>query len=316
MIAICGAGEYGKRIKRIIEIKRQNEKIVFCDSNEALINDEIEGIKVTDIDSVDVNSIFITGGIYEEEIVKDILERNINESNIFIYSPEIVTVGGAGGSFYLLKDFFDNKSKKTVYSIGIGEDLSFDNEIIKKTDSELFAFDPTPKAIEYVKKSGLLNNSRFHFSPIGISNVNGKERFYLPKNPEYVSGSLLEHEGVKADNYLYLEMKTLATVFKELDSTHINVLKMDIEGAEFSVFRKYFMEDVSDIKIDYICIELHERFIKDSSNIILSKFIELMHKNGYIDIYRNGEEYLFASIEIVRNLKLFRRLNTKDIGEV
>ena len=40
-----------------------------------------------------------------------------------------------------------------VYSFGVGEDISFDIALIKKFNAVVYAFDPTPKSIEWLKKS-------------------------------------------------------------------------------------------------------------------------------------------------------------------
>src|SRR6202008_4156450 len=37
-----------------------------------------------------------------------------------------------------------------VYSFGVGEDASFDLELIRQFDCEVYAFDPTPRSIAWV----------------------------------------------------------------------------------------------------------------------------------------------------------------------
>ena len=38
-----------------------------------------------------------------------------------------------------------------VYSLGIGEDITFDEELINIKGCNIFAYDPTPKAIHYIQ---------------------------------------------------------------------------------------------------------------------------------------------------------------------
>ena len=47
-----------------------------------------------------------------------------------------------------------------VYSLGIGEDTSWDEELIAKHGLEVFGFDPTPKSAIYVQQRNL---SKFNF---------------------------------------------------------------------------------------------------------------------------------------------------------
>lgn len=58
-------------------------------------------------------------------------------------------------------------AESIVYSLGIGEDLSFSEKIIADTNCSIFAFDPTPKSIKYVKESEIYKNPRFKFYTCG-----------------------------------------------------------------------------------------------------------------------------------------------------
>ena len=145
----------------------------------------------------------------------------------------LVWCGNDYGGFYIspLPDM------KNIYSFGIGTDISFDLAIIEKFNVEIFAFDPTPKSIDWIKNKGEIR--KFHFYPIGLSNFDGKAEFHLPKNPEYVSGSAFLYDGVKTEA-VSVEMKRLSTIISELKHKFIDVLKLDIEGSEFDV-----IEDIS-----------------------------------------------------------------------
>jgi hypothetical protein len=47
-----------------------------------------------------------------------------------------------------------------VYSFGVGEDISFDKEIILRHRCCVFAFDPTPRCINWIKSQ--IPRKRFH----------------------------------------------------------------------------------------------------------------------------------------------------------
>ena len=81
--------------------------------------------------------------------------------------------GNSYGGFYVANDSLSINS--IVYSIGIGEDVSFDLDIIEKYGCKVFAFDPTPKSVNWVYKN--VSNKNFNFSPIGISNEKGTKLF-------------------------------------------------------------------------------------------------------------------------------------------
>jgi hypothetical protein len=104
--------------------------------------------------------------------------------------------GNSYGGFYLLNNSI--KKDSIIYSIGIGEDVSFDLDIIEKYSCKIFAFDPTPKSINGVNNN--VSNKNFNFFPIGISDQKGTKLFYLPKESNHVSGSLKKISTVNKSN--------------------------------------------------------------------------------------------------------------------
>ncbi|SDJ31715.1 methyltransferase, FkbM family [Pedobacter sp. ok626] len=164
--------------------------------------------------------------------------------------------GNTYGGFYVHPNVLNSKS--IVYSFGIGEDISFDREIIKMHNCQVFGFDPTPKSIDWIKKEKLPSN--FSFLEYGIDSRTDFVNFNLPINQDFVSGSTISHKNVDEKNMISVPMKSFGDITKELGHTHIDVLKMDIEGSEYHVIESIL---ASDVKIDQILIELHERFFED-----------------------------------------------------
>lgn len=164
--------------------------------------------------------------------------------------------GNTYGGFYVHPNVLNSKS--IVYSFGIGEDISFDREIIKMHNCKVFGFDPTPKSIDWIKKEQLPSN--FSFLEYGIDSRTDFVNFNLPINQDFVSGSTISHKNVDEKNMISVPMKSFSDITKELGHTHIDVLKMDIEGSEYHVIESILS---SDVKIDQILIELHERFFED-----------------------------------------------------
>ena len=144
---------------------------------------------------------------------------------------QAVWYGNEYGGFYVCPAALPAQS--IVYSFGVGEDISFDRAMMEKHTCEVFAFDPTPKSIQWVKQQSL--PACFHFFGFGISDRNGTALFYLPQNEAYVSGSLLPHKKVDAHQTVKVPMRSFADIVQELGHTRIDVLKMDIEGAEYEV---------------------------------------------------------------------------------
>ncbi|MGF7231930.1 FkbM family methyltransferase, partial [Arachidicoccus sp.] len=166
--------------------------------------------------------------------------------------------GNSYGGFYVSPDSLNKNS--IVYSFGIGEDISFDRAIIKNHECKVFAFDPTPKSIEWVRKQHL--PSTFTFFDYGINSKTGFVNFNLPKNKEHVSGSVIKHQNVDKDDFVQVSMKCFADITKELGHGYIDLLKMDIEGSEYEIIDNIL---TSPIQVNQILLELNARVFVDGT---------------------------------------------------
>ncbi len=180
--------------------------------------------------------------------------------------------GNSYGGFYVNPDLL--KPGAVVYSIGIGKDISFDRALLRRHACQVYGFDPTPKSIAFIAEQKNLRG--FHFYPYGIAPETKTETFFLPRNPRGVSGSLALNETVDASNSIQVPLKSLQDITRELGHTHIDVLKMDIEGAEYEVIEAVLE---SGIPIGQLLVEFHDRFFEGPWRSQGS--VELLAKNGY-----------------------------------
>lgn len=204
-----------------------------------------------------------------------------------------VWYGNMYGGFYLNPDLLNENS--IVYSFGVGEDISFDNEVITHHNCDVFGFDPTPKSIHWIKSQRLAD--KFHFYEFGINNKSGFIDFYLPKNSEFVSGSLVVQENVDVLNKVSVQVKCLEDIMKELGHTHIDVLKMDIEGSEYDVIENILSAKIS---ISQILIEFHDRFY-NNGELKTQKAVDKLKQNGFeiFGISDSFEEISFVNKNVV-----------------
>ncbi|HEY3498488.1 MAG TPA: FkbM family methyltransferase [Polyangiaceae bacterium] len=117
-----------------------------------------------------------------------------------------------------------------VYSVGLGEDISFDLALIERFGCTVHGFDPTPRSLAWLEQQRLPEGFVVH--PYGLADFDGTASFAPPANPEHVSHSLLSD---RAGERIEMPVKRLATVLAELGHERIDILKMDIEGAEYGV---------------------------------------------------------------------------------
>lgn len=178
-----------------------------------------------------------------------------------------------------------------IYSFGVGEDISFDLAMIEEFGVKVYAFDPTPKSINWVKSQDVPKEFSLH--EYGIAGYDGIARFNPPENPDHVSCTMLDRPST-ADRAIEVKVYRLNTIMNMLGHSRIDVLKMDIEGAEYSVIEDLVSLD-SDIR--QVLIEFHHRF-ENVGEMATRRAINLLNRKGYkiFDICNNGEEYSFISI--------------------
>jgi len=201
--------------------------------------------------------------------MKKILKRLINlilQFNTKIESGyETKQIGTRYGG-YSVHDIF--LQDPIIVSYGVGEDISFDVEMIEKYNAKVILVDPTPRSITYYEKlknrfgnngpknyneSGKIdpllydmskvNNQNLLFESKAISRTNDKKlKLFYPLNDEHVSLSINR----KASNQKEFIATTinLKNIMKKFSIEEIDILKLDIEGAELEV-----LEDIIDEKI-------------------------------------------------------------------
>lgn len=126
----------------------------------------------------------------------------------------------------------ENLSERSiVYSCGVGEDISFDVELVGQFGLVVHAFDPTPKSVEWVSRQPTPERLVLH--PYGVSDRDGYELFYPPHDPSFVSFSTVAQ--APGSLAVQLRVKRIGTIMRELGHSAIDILKLDIEGSEYRV---------------------------------------------------------------------------------
>jgi FkbM family methyltransferase len=210
-------------------------------------------------------------------IRKNQLSRSIKPEEVSHFAKTITCphqwYGSSYGGFYLNPKLL--KPSSVVYSFGIGEDISFDLKVIKNHHCKVFAFDPTPRTIRWISSQKL--PSEFIFQDVGLSETSGMVSFNIPANPKRISGSLLKLGAEEQYKSIEVMMKSLEQLAKENGHNHIDLLKMDIEGAEYEVIGSIL---ASDIKIDQLLVEFHDRCF-DMKSPRSIQTVEALKKHGF-----------------------------------
>ncbi|OYV74922.1 MAG: hypothetical protein B7Z66_14820 [Chromatiales bacterium 21-64-14] len=175
-----------------------------------------------------------------------------------------------------------------IYSFGVGEDISFERALIDRFKLTVHAFDPTPKSIKWIMSQKLPDGFIMH--QYGIAATDGMLQFNPPENPAHVSYTLTDRPSADGAT-ISAPVKRLATVMRELGHTHIDVLKMDIEGAEYEVIGDLVASKIFPAQL---LVEFHHRLPNIGSGRTKDA-IEMLRQTGYLlfSISPTNEEFAF-----------------------
>lgn len=156
------------------------------------------------------------------------------------------------------------RSKCVVYSFGISVDSSFEEELLLTTDCTIYGFDPSigslPKPNIYSEEEWHnLQRHRIFFHKAGLSEFSGK----------------LSILGL---------VQSINDIMYQYNHTFIDILKIDVEGAEWEIFKHLFPEsgpkDISR-RVGQLLIELHYDTMPH-----ISSFFRSMTYHGFLSYSR------------------------------
>ncbi|WP_440245699.1 FkbM family methyltransferase [Dokdonella sp.] len=184
------------------------------------------------------------------------------------------TVGWRRHSYWVPEGLLGPES--VCYCIGAGEDISFDVELRTNFGCQVFIFDPTPYGINhfaelerhveqgkpfstkavnhpYTYDIDAASLARITFVPTGVWDRKTVLKFHDPQQADYASFSACLFQD--SDKVVEAPVDRLANLMAELGHRTIDLVKIEIEGAEYRVIET-IIEDRLDIKA--ILVEFDE----------------------------------------------------------
>ncbi|KAL1529468.1 hypothetical protein AB1Y20_000415 [Prymnesium parvum] len=209
-------------------------------------------------------------------------------------SCKLVTYGGTDkgsyiyGGWTLCSEYVTSRS--TVFSVGIGGDTSFDASIARRHGARVSCFDPTINAQQFTRTLTRFNltaseRALITFYPFGLAEADDVLPFYHSNDSRF--GSLVSTPGLpgyRKEVWLRAPVLRVQTLQFLAGASRIDVLKMDIEGAEWLMFRrrnKSLREWLKCSPPQQIAIEFHDRFYKKMHWVSRLSVQRLLRRCGY-----------------------------------
>ena len=179
-----------------------------------------------------------------------------------------------------------------VYSLGVGDSIEFDLKIIDYYKALVFAFDPTPYAMEWLNKQ--IIPERLKFYPWAVSGKDGEFSMtqrvnHKGQKSEIMWTELLSHE--HSDKIITVPSLTISSIMKELSHQKIDLMKVDVEGTEYEIIDHLIQYN---IKPKQLLVEFHHRF-ETKNKTMTKKAIQDLQEIGYkiFSISETGREIGF-----------------------
>ena len=136
------------------------------------------------------------------------------------------------------------KQEKVIIDIGANIGFFTLYALIKNPNSKIIAIEANPKNFKVLEKNILDNKLNYNvqiFNNVVTSNE-GPQPFYLSSNSGW--SSIYNKRGAKNGEMIHVEPISLSGLFKKSNLEIVDLLKIDIEGAEYDILlNDDFLED-------------------------------------------------------------------------
>jgi FkbM family methyltransferase len=244
-----------------------------------------------------------------KKYIKNIISPDI-KYNLYKTPYKLEKLGTEYGGWIIPVDILHEQS--ICYLGGAGEDISFDVALSKRFHCSVYIFDPTPRSKTHFdnvieaansgKKIFELNkigyevdqsiSQHLHFSEIGIWEKKDVLKFFQPKDETHISHSITNLQ--ETDHYIEVNVEKLDDIMRSNGHDHLDILKLDIEGAEFAVIDSILN---SNIDIRVLCVEFHLQ--KENGLGLIQATIKKLEENNFAVIAREHYDFTFIKKKIV-----------------
>jgi len=176
-------------------------------------------------------------------------------------------------------------AQSIVYSGGVGKDISFEHALLKAYGCSVVLFDPSPTGMATMQ---LPENQipQFKFMPVGLAGSCKVLHLAPPKWEE--EGSWFKHD--ESGDTIKVPCEDLATVMKKNGHDHIDLLKIDIEGAEYELLDDLVKRR---LPVKQVLVEFHHGILPGLKRSQSIRSILKMVGSGYKLLDQHGTNHVF-----------------------
>lgn len=157
------------------------------------------------------------------------------------------------------------------YCVGAGGDISFDMALIERYEATVRAFDPVADYVDAAARQAG-EEPRFSIHEAAIATSDGPLRVQITHDA--TSQSVSAAHLYESAAFVELPGRTLRSLMEELGDDHIDLLKLDIEGAEYEVLPTL---DLRALGVKVFATQLHHNgSVRDAQALVSA-----LRESGY-----------------------------------
>lgn len=123
-----------------------------------------------------------------------------------------------------------------VYSLGVGDCIDFDLDLIERHGVNVYTFDPTPYAEDWIRKQDLPDKLSFY--PWAAAGEDGSLRLFRrvsARGRRSVVMWTADDNAGDATDFIDAPALTIGTMMEKLGHEAVDLLKIDVEGVEYDI---------------------------------------------------------------------------------
>src|SRR5215204_3500769 len=137
-----------------------------------------------------------------------------------------------------------------VYSAGVGRDITFEHALVKRFGCSIVMVDPSPTGVATMARPEN-KISNFRFFAVGLGGRCG----VMHLTPPIFPGEDSWFSGENVPGTIEVPCLDLSSLMKQNQHQHIDLLKLDIEGAEYEVLEQILRQR---IPVRQLLVEFHD----------------------------------------------------------
>jgi FkbM family methyltransferase len=194
-------------------------------------------------------------------------------------------VGSYYGGWVIAVDALKNREKPVVLSFGLGDDISFDEEISQYCKATVYGFDPTPTSVGWIATHGKPPNMQVF--PVGIASFDGQQKFSSLEGDNRGNFSIKQI----GSGAVICQVMRYDSILAMLNLSYVDILKLDVEGSEYDVIPDVLNSPILPIQF---LIEFHHR-LHDIHVRQTRDAVEAIRRGGFslFSVSPGGQEFSF-----------------------